>query len=56
MKNYQLKVILAFFIIGSIIIIGLGAFIGIFYNIIGIPIAAGVFYLRCLKGQFYIMI
>ncbi len=54
MKNYQLKLILAFFIIGSIVIIGLGAFFIWQYNLVGtkayitIMVALAILALICI--------
>ena len=47
MKNYQLKLILAFFIIGSIIIVGFGLVLGTEYDLLGTS-----YFLYCY-GYFY---
>ena len=54
MKNYQLKVILAFFIIGSIVIVGVGVALALQFNfggsrlILTIIIALAILALFCI--------
>ena len=54
MKNYQLKLILAFFIIGSIIIVGFGMFIASQHNIFGTELILTMVVALAILGLFCI--